>query len=163
MLRVFQGRGAATGENARIAGKPLYQAHSPGRLAARRILHGKEAVPGSSPGEGLNTCNSALFVNYRVPRDQGGLAGLVRPGPPKLPANRVLSDDIEHLLGREGIDCAVVTHRSEGAWKRAGSGTRVGGRTRLGTGLGDRKVIKGARGLASQLRATCAECFLQDN
>jgi hypothetical protein len=29
------------------------------QLPARR--HGKEAVPGSSPGEGLNTCKTALF------------------------------------------------------------------------------------------------------
>jgi hypothetical protein len=32
-----------------------------------RNLHGKEAVPGSSPGEGLNTCKTGLFDDYRVP------------------------------------------------------------------------------------------------
>src|SRR5436309_9084103 len=32
-------------------------------------FHGKEAVPGSSPGEGLNTCKTALFDNCRVPPD----------------------------------------------------------------------------------------------
>ena len=40
-------------------------------LACTRLppqnLHGKEAVPGSSPGEGLNTCKSAIFDDYRAP------------------------------------------------------------------------------------------------
>src|ERR671934_363320 len=34
--------------------------------------HGKEAVPGSSPGESLNTCKSAPFEEYGVPPDHGG-------------------------------------------------------------------------------------------
>jgi hypothetical protein len=60
---VFRGGGAATGENGRIAGKALYQARFPDHVGAGRNLHGKEAVPGSSPGEGLNTCKSAVFVD----------------------------------------------------------------------------------------------------
>jgi hypothetical protein len=35
-------------------------------------LDGKAAVPGSSPGEGLNTCKSAISEDYGVPLDQGG-------------------------------------------------------------------------------------------
>src|SRR6266516_6342790 len=63
-LRALQGRDAATGNTGSIAGKALDQALIPDAVAARRILHGKEAVPGSSPGEGLNTCKPALFHNY---------------------------------------------------------------------------------------------------
>ncbi|MGH8514992.1 MAG: hypothetical protein ACREV8_13835 [Gammaproteobacteria bacterium] len=69
-LRVRQGRGAASRETCRTAGKALYQAPSRDHIAARRILHGKEAVPGSSPGEGLNTCKSAILSDYRAPLDQ---------------------------------------------------------------------------------------------
>jgi hypothetical protein len=71
-LRVLQGDGAAHGETTRIAGKARYQAPSRHHIAASRSLHGKEAVPGSSPGEGLNTCKSAFFHHYRVPPDHGG-------------------------------------------------------------------------------------------
>jgi hypothetical protein len=42
----FKGRGAASGETSRFAGKAHYQA--PGRS-----LHGKEGVDGSSPSEGF--------------------------------------------------------------------------------------------------------------
>src|SRR4029450_12861214 len=66
-LRVLQGKSAAEGETSQIAGKALYQARFPHHLTAGRDLHGKEAVPGSSPGEGLNTCKTALFDNCRVP------------------------------------------------------------------------------------------------
>src|SRR5215211_5908205 len=52
-------------------------------------LHGKEAVPGSSPGGGLNTCKAALFQNYRVPpRFRRGLR-IERKEAWKLPANRL--------------------------------------------------------------------------
>jgi hypothetical protein len=53
-------------------------------------LYGKEAVPGSSPGEGLNTCKTALFHNYRVPPESGRGRGSSRRQPRKLPANRGL-------------------------------------------------------------------------
>src|SRR6266511_290336 len=51
-------------------------------------FHGKEAVPGSSPGEGLITCKAAVFCDYRVPLDEGGARGSSRPEFRELLANR---------------------------------------------------------------------------
>jgi hypothetical protein len=56
-----------------------------------RNLHGKEAVPGSSPGEGLNTCKSASFSTTEPLCVKEGLAsrlaGRFGRGQ-KVPANR---------------------------------------------------------------------------
>jgi hypothetical protein len=79
-LKVLQGKGGTSAETSQIAGKARYQAPFPGHKAAGRILHGKEAVPGSSPGEGLSTCKSATFEYCRAPLHQGGALGSSRPG-----------------------------------------------------------------------------------
>jgi hypothetical protein len=52
-LKALQGEGGTSGETSQIAGKARYQAPFPGRIAAGRILHGKEGVDGSSPSEGF--------------------------------------------------------------------------------------------------------------
>jgi hypothetical protein len=78
---------ALTAEN---AGKMASRAPFRPTAVAQRILHGKEAVPGSSPGEGLSICKTALFHNYRVPAESGRGRGSSRRQPRKLPANRGL-------------------------------------------------------------------------
>jgi hypothetical protein len=57
-------------------------------------LDGKEAVPGSSPGEGLNTCKLPFLTITECPLEQGGARGSSRPQPQELPANwRVIRID----------------------------------------------------------------------
>jgi hypothetical protein len=109
--------------------------------------HGKEAVPGSSPGEGLNTCKSALFRNYRAPLDQGGARRSSRREVRELPANIALrADRTEYLPGTEGLDVVAVACSTGSRWKRRHSGSRCLGPRILGTGLGDRNAQAGRNG-----------------
>src|SRR6266542_1088855 len=102
MLRVFRGRGAATGENGRIAGKALYQARFPDHVAAGRNLHGKEGVDGSSPSEGSakNPLTpffiSDRFAEARMWGRYGALYGAFRS---KTPAERAGVLAIQALSG----------------------------------------------------------------
>jgi hypothetical protein len=66
-------------ELAELQGKRDSKRWFPHRVDTGRILHGKEAVPGSSPGEGLNTCKSALFQTTEPLSMKEGLAGRVGP------------------------------------------------------------------------------------
>jgi hypothetical protein len=60
-LEVFQGRGRASRETTRIAGKARNQALFRDQIAAGRILHGKEGVDGSSPSEGFTKGQQMAF------------------------------------------------------------------------------------------------------
>jgi hypothetical protein len=102
-LRVLQGKGAAR-RNEPICRESLLASAFPNRIAAAQILHGKEAVPGSSPGEGLNTCKTGLFDDYRVPLEQGGRRGWNRPQAKDSPQITVFSDLTEHLPETEVLD-----------------------------------------------------------
>jgi hypothetical protein len=65
LLKVLQGKGGTSGETSQIAGKARNQASFPGHIAARRILHGKEGVDGSSPSEGSKIpAKTRIFVVY---------------------------------------------------------------------------------------------------
>jgi hypothetical protein len=147
----FKGRVQRAEEPARLQGKRAGKRCSPDRIGAGRSLHGKEAVPGSSPGEGLNTCRSAVLEDYRVPLDQGRArkvgsqairATLKTPRRSQpSPIQRSIS------LQRRGS-----TRRPRpGYSKLAGKGGEIGNPTAgraLGTGFGDRSrgLFKWRRG-----------------
>ena len=80
--------------------------------------HGKEAVPGSSPGEGLNTCKSALSEDSRVPLVQGGTRTSGGPEAENSPQIRLFAESAEHLPEREGLDVVAEAVSSESRWKR---------------------------------------------
>jgi hypothetical protein len=83
--RASRGRGHQEPRRRIDPGKTRREAGLFALAAAHEILHGKEAVPGSSPGEGLNTCKTALCHNYRVPPESGRGRGSSRRQPRKLP------------------------------------------------------------------------------
>src|SRR5215211_2369587 len=56
----LKGKGATSAKAAQIAGKARFQARFAGHIAARRSLHGKEGVDGSSPSEGLSGTTKPL-------------------------------------------------------------------------------------------------------
>ena len=101
-----------------VAEKERSQALFIGRFAEARILHGKEAVPGSSPGEGLNTCKSALSEDSRVPLVQGGTRTSGGPEAENSPQIRLFAESAEHLPEREGLDVVAEAVSSESRWKR---------------------------------------------
>jgi hypothetical protein len=70
-------------------------------------LHGKEAVPGSSPGEGLTPCKSAVFDEWRVPLDQGGPHGRVDRGSEDSLQITLSAARAGHLREPEGPDGVV--------------------------------------------------------
>jgi hypothetical protein len=83
-------------------------------------LHGKEAVPGSSPGGGLITCKTAVFCDSESLLIKEGLASRL-PGRlgrgRKVPANRRLSDAVEHLRAAEGLDGLAAIGLIQSRWK----------------------------------------------
>ncbi len=64
-LGALRGKGAASGETTRIAGKPLYQTRFAHRIAGGRSLHGKEGVDASSPSEGSAKAPLTLGFLFR--------------------------------------------------------------------------------------------------
>src|SRR5262249_44216976 len=102
-----------------------------------RILHGKEAVPGSSPGEGLNTCKSAVSEERGVPLDHGGARKVGSPGDPGGSEKSLqigsLSDLIGHLRQKEGLHAAGVAAVPKAAGKED-----IRDRAALATSPGDR-------------------------
>jgi hypothetical protein len=66
-------------------------------------LHGKEAVPGSSPGEGLNTCKTGFFETTESLLNKEGWRGESGQTPEKSLQIRRVCRPIEHLLAREGV------------------------------------------------------------
>ena len=94
------------------------------RIAAARILHGKEAVPGSNPGEGLNTCKSAYSEKCGVPPDHGGPGASQREGAENSLLIMRCSGSAEHFPEREGLDVVAVAWRAESRWNRRHSRSR---------------------------------------
>jgi hypothetical protein len=134
---------ALTAEN---AGKMASRAPFRPTAVAQRILHGKEAVPGSSPGEGLNICKTALFHNYRVPPESGRGRGSSRRQPRKLPANRGL------VPSSRAPPCCGGPRRSgryrvnPKSLENAKISVAAAGRPRtLGTGFGEQSVAARSR------------------
>jgi hypothetical protein len=119
-VRVVRGRGAAGEQRTAVAGKRCKQALLLRPSPAARILHGKEAVPGSSPGEGLNTCKKAHFAKCRVPPDQGGARESARRSArarPKSPCKSVTVRALEHLRAEEGLDGLAAIGLIQSRWK----------------------------------------------
>lgn len=79
-LRASQGASSPLARIARLAGEARRRRRLRERIVAVRSLHGKEAVPGSSPGEGLNTCKSAISEDCGVPLDHGEPGSSQREG-----------------------------------------------------------------------------------
>ncbi len=123
-LRAHQGRGAAGSESRAVAGKSCKQALLVCLPPAARNLHGKEAVPGSSPGEGLNTCKSPHFEDCRVPPDQGGLANPAAEGQQNSPQIATHLIQAEHLPTTEGLAVVAFVWSTEIRWNRRHSGSR---------------------------------------
>jgi hypothetical protein len=128
--RALRGKGERDRENPVVqrirGGKPI-----PGILRPSRNLDGKEAAPGSSPGEGLNTCKSGVFGEWRVPLDQGGPRGRADQRLEDSLQMRLLPARAEHLREREGLDQAPALS----GYKLAGNTVirrRASPRARLG-------------------------------
>jgi hypothetical protein len=71
-------------------------------------FHGKEAVPGSSPGEGLNTCRTAYSEKSGVPPDHGGPGSSQREGAENFLQIMRCSGSAEHFPEREVL-CEPLT------------------------------------------------------
>jgi len=116
--------GAAHRRTSRLAGKRALASAFIDRVAEARILHGKEAVPGSSPGEGLHTCKSPHFEHCRVPPDQGGLANPAAEGQQNSPQIATHLIQAEHLPTTEGLAVVAFVWSTEIRWNRRHSGSR---------------------------------------
>jgi hypothetical protein len=102
-----------------------------------RILHGKEAVPGSSPGEGLKYLQNGLFLKTTEPLlIREGIADGVGHRPENSPQITLLSDLAEHLPGTEGLDAGAAAWSIESRCRRGHSASSCLGRPTLGTGFG---------------------------
>ncbi len=101
-------------------------------------FHGKEAVPGSSPGEGLNTCKWPFFTIAESLLIKEGLANRVGHRRENSQQIAALSDPVEHLPAKEGIGSATAAGGSDSRWKSALFRGALSSPSALGTGFGDR-------------------------
>jgi hypothetical protein len=106
-----------------------------------------EAVPGSSPGEGLNTCKSADFGDYRAPLDQGGLPNRLGHRSENSQQIGVLSDPMEHLPDKEGCGSATAAGSSSSRWKSTLFRGALSRPSALGTGGQEEQFGRSVRGL----------------
>jgi hypothetical protein len=94
-----------------------------------RNFHGKEAVPGSSPGEGLNTCKSTLFDDSRALSIREGLGRSSRLHVRNSLQIAPWPDSAEHLRGTEVLCIRTTVIRCSGG--RQGRPALGGSRSRM--------------------------------
>jgi hypothetical protein len=107
-------------------------------------LDGKEAVPGSSPGEGLNTCKSRFFTITESLLITEGLGRSSRPDartPCKSPPDLTRQSTSLQWVGLDGL-AADGDHGKSLENAKTGP-CHCGARRTLGTGFGEQKWPRG--------------------